>query len=298
MARDAYRDTVEALEEDEMAYTADMQKVLLLPKMTTKKHFFVSRLVIFNETFASMKGDTSDFCIMWHEGLAGRGAAEVASSYLRCVELSGARKLVFWADNCVGQNKNWILFTVLVSCVNAVWGPDRIKLRYLEKGHTFMKADSVHGQIGKKLKKTGEVITFDELCDLVEKSGSNIKVVTMASTDFKRCASGVRARRTSSETTLPKINGICEAVFTKGSRKMQYREGSCTSEPKEVDFLSPKFKLLDLGSSGQSRPRGIRPSKKDGILQLLTSSGVTPAKMRFWHDLVGNKTAADLVTNE
>ena len=100
------------------------------------------------------------------------------------------------------------------------------------------------------------------------------------------------------KTTLPKINGICEAVFTKGSRKMQYREGSCTSELKEVDFLSPRFKLLDLGSSGQPKPRGIRPSKKDGILQLLNSSGVTPAKMRFWHDLVKNKAAADLVTNE
>ena len=220
------------------------------------------------------------------------------TNYLRCVELSGARKLLFWADNCVGQNKNWVLFTVLASCVNAVWGPDRITLRYLEKGHTFMKADSVHGQIGKKLKKAGEVITFDELCDLCEKSGSSIKVVTMSCTDFKKCTSGVRSRRTSNETTLPKINGICEAVFTKGSRKMQYREGSCTSELKEVDFLSQRFKLLDLGSSGQPKPRGIRPSKKDGILQLLSSSGVTPAKMRFWHDLVENKAAADLVTNE
>ncbi|KAF0292590.1 hypothetical protein FJT64_020052 [Amphibalanus amphitrite] len=160
-----------------------------------------------------------------------------------------------------------------------------------------MKADSVHGQIGKKLKKTGEVITFDELCDLCEKSGSNIKVVTMSSADFKRCASGVRSRKASGSTSLPKINDICEAVFTKGSRKMQFREGSCTSELKEVDFLSPKFRLLDLGSS-QSKPRGIHPTKKEGILSLLSSSGVAPAKNRFWHDLSVSNVAADLVTNE
>ena len=35
--------------------TVDTQKIILLLKMTLKKHFFVSRLVVFNETFASVK---------------------------------------------------------------------------------------------------------------------------------------------------------------------------------------------------------------------------------------------------
>ena len=37
------------------SYAVDMQKVLLLPKLATKQHHFVSRLVFFNETFASLK---------------------------------------------------------------------------------------------------------------------------------------------------------------------------------------------------------------------------------------------------
>ena len=37
-----------------------MQKIILLPKMTLKEHFFVSRLVVFNDAFALVKED-SDF---------------------------------------------------------------------------------------------------------------------------------------------------------------------------------------------------------------------------------------------
>ena len=40
-----------------MFSTVDMQKIILLPKTTLKEHFFVSRLVVFNETFASVKED-------------------------------------------------------------------------------------------------------------------------------------------------------------------------------------------------------------------------------------------------
>ena len=39
------------------AFVTDMQRVLVLPKLTTKEHLFVSRLVTFNQTFASKESD-------------------------------------------------------------------------------------------------------------------------------------------------------------------------------------------------------------------------------------------------
>ena len=39
--------------EEVVCFTADMQRVIVLPKLTTKEHLFVSSLVTFNETFAS-----------------------------------------------------------------------------------------------------------------------------------------------------------------------------------------------------------------------------------------------------
>ena len=55
-AREEYQKANKTAEQDEdvAVFTADMQKVVLLPKLTTKEHFFVSRLVVFNETFASL----------------------------------------------------------------------------------------------------------------------------------------------------------------------------------------------------------------------------------------------------
>ena len=41
-------------------FTVDMQKIIFLRKMTPKEHFFVSKLVVFNETIASVKED-NDF---------------------------------------------------------------------------------------------------------------------------------------------------------------------------------------------------------------------------------------------
>ncbi|XP_038074870.1 uncharacterized protein LOC119742772 [Patiria miniata] len=80
--------------------------------MTIKEHFFVSRLVVFNETFASVKED-GDFVILWHEAISGRLGVDVASTNIKCVNLCETDIVIFWADNCTGQNKNWALYTVL-----------------------------------------------------------------------------------------------------------------------------------------------------------------------------------------
>ena len=91
-----------------------------------------------------MSNDNPDYVICWQEEIACRLAGNVASSFIKCIILDATSHILFWADNCSGQNKNLTLYTALVQCVNAAWGPD------LQEGHTFMKADSVHGGIGRK----------------------------------------------------------------------------------------------------------------------------------------------------
>ena len=57
--------------QDSAVFAADMQRVILLPKLPSKEHFFVSRLVVFNETFAALS-DSPDYCMLWHEAISGR----------------------------------------------------------------------------------------------------------------------------------------------------------------------------------------------------------------------------------
>lgn len=62
---------------------------------------------------------------------------------------------IFWADNCTGQNKNWILFTALVCILNNNHNTvESITIKYLTKGHTHMSADGIHGNIEKKNQKS------------------------------------------------------------------------------------------------------------------------------------------------
>ena len=65
-----------------VCFTTDMQRVIKLPKLTTKEHLFVRCLVTFNERFASKTPGKPDYCILWHEAIAGRKAHDVVSAFL------------------------------------------------------------------------------------------------------------------------------------------------------------------------------------------------------------------------
>ena len=69
--------------------------------------FIHGGLVVFNETFSTLNKDGREHLLMlWHEGVAGHTAQDVAASYLKCMKVAGDEKFIFWADNCGGQNKN------------------------------------------------------------------------------------------------------------------------------------------------------------------------------------------------
>lgn len=267
---------------DEHTFAVDMQKVILLPKMKIKEHFFVSRLVVFNETFASLTSDKPDYVILWHEAISGRLSCDVASAYVKCLVTCGSAKVVFWADNCSAQNKNWTLFTALTCCVNAEWGPHEVCIKFLERGHTFMKADSVHGLIGRKMKKAAEILTFDDFVDLCDKAGKNIHPITLNEHDFYNFVAMQRARKTKN-VTLPLLSNICQVCFKKGSKKLFYKRNFDEESYSEADFLRPSFDVHTMPLV-HSEARGIPSSKKDGILKLIRVVQ-SSSKLKFWTDL-------------
>jgi len=272
-------------------FAADMQKIILLPKLTTKEHFFVSRLVTFNETFACLNNENEpDRVMLWHEAISGRSASDVACAFIKCIELSGSDDVAFWADNCVSQNKNWTLYTAMCQCVNANWGPNQITIKYLEKGHTFLKADSVHGSIGKKMRKKPEIITFQDFIDLCDEAGSNIKPVVMQVEDFRDFIGQHRTRKTKS-CTLPLLSDVSVAGFRKGARSLFFKT-NFDDEFQSVDFLKPKFNL-SLWPAQKTQPRGIVVSKRNSIIRLLDS--VSHVKKRFWLNIPTSDSVSDLV---
>ena len=84
-------------------------------------------------------------------------------------------------------------------------------MKYFERGHTFMRADSVHGSIGRKMKCL-EICTFQDFVDLCDKSGAKIKPITMQYHDFYEFVDGHRNRK-SKNITLPHLHSISVAEF-------------------------------------------------------------------------------------
>ena len=219
--------------------TADMQRVIVLAKLTTKEPEFVSRLVTCNETFASKTPGKLDYCILWHEAIAGRKAPDVASAFLQLIRQCNEDHIWLWAENFSGQNKNWYLFTGLAQCVNT-WGPETITIKYQERVHTYMAADAIHGNIGKLFRKTNTVATFDDFVQLCEKANNNIKAIVL-DLPFIYPISKKARTRSSTKVKMPLMKSIAEVQFKKGSSMLHYKESFLEESYTTVNFLQSSF---------------------------------------------------------
>ena len=255
-------------------FSIDMQRVLLIPIMKGKNYFFTSRLVCFNETFGCLQNG-QDTCMLWHEAITGRNAHDVASSFHAFIRANcpPLKHLIIWADNCGPQNKNWVLYSSFLELVSSTTGPHSITMRYLEKGHTFMRSDSIHGLIGKRLKQTAEVLTFQDLIELIQDSKKDVLVAPLAAgdfTNFPNLKTGNRA--------LPKLRGLKEVRVQKGSPYLMYKR-----DLNALDYFQRRFAFDEIPPIPISKnvARGINIAKKATICSQLVPQMVEE-KRDFW----------------
>ncbi|GFR77097.1 hypothetical protein ElyMa_000499700 [Elysia marginata] len=174
-----------------------MQEVIMLPSMPgVKSCVFVNRLVAYHETFAPLgnqhkkKSTKQVMSILWHEGISGRSAANVTSAFIKAISMMAedAKDIVIWCDNCAAQNKNWTLYTSIARFMNssADFVPQTVTLKFLETGHTFMSADSFHGQVETNMRRKKNVFNFHDFMTVpvIQTCGGSPKTVEMQPQDF------------------------------------------------------------------------------------------------------------------
>ena len=224
-ARSAYREDADReWNEDEFICSADLMKVTLIPIVPHKTVFFTPRLVVFNETFAALekkgkaKRPMKSLAVIWHEATAGRDGDEIGATFWRFLsEHRDKKRITIYTDNCQAQNKSWVLATMLMTFVhqntNAV---EQITMKYLEKGHTSMSADSSHRQVQRNLSKR-KVCDFEDFRQAVEDTG--IKTTTMTHDDFFVIQDGVSQKK----LNLLGREGL--RPYLKDTRCLQVRRG-------------------------------------------------------------------------
>ena len=86
---------------------------------------FFKRIVKLNETFAPIGGSMKIWKekathVLWHQTIKGRSAPVVANTCVKFIrESRDIIHFIFWLDNCLGQNKNWLLYTALANEVSS-----------------------------------------------------------------------------------------------------------------------------------------------------------------------------------
>ena len=190
-------------------------------------------------------------------------------------------------DNCPAQNKNWVLFTCMLNIVNCCPNIVQITLKFLERGHTFMRADSIHGIIGKSLKKT-QIYNFPHLLDKIENCGENIQVMAQSLDNIIKWDRPDKIKSEKFRISFVKI-----AQFRKGYRGLFYKYSFSDHQFSTIEYLIPEYKfeiptlLLPL--------RGVNKDKKSEILKMLVP--IMPPEFREFWNTIPESNEPDLCSN-
>lgn len=158
----------------------DLEAVLQCPRGDTSAFYYKSKLNSYNLTLTELlNGDKKAYenvhCYFWTEVDAKRGANEIGScvwKYLQymCSKDADPKEIIFYSDNCCGQNKNKYIATLYLYAVTHL-NINSITHKFLIRGHTQNEADSIHSLIEREVKKnlkSGPIYSPDQYVTLIK----------------------------------------------------------------------------------------------------------------------------------
>lgn len=132
--------------------TMDLQSVLVCPLIMSSSAYFRTKITCHNFTTFDLKTRNVS-CYLWHGGELGLSANTFASCIVDEIERmidENTEEIILYSDGCGYQNRNSTLANALLH--TAVKSNVKITQKFLVKGHTQMKVDSVHSAIEKQLR--------------------------------------------------------------------------------------------------------------------------------------------------
>ena len=199
-------------------------------------------------------------------------------------------------DNCSAQNKNWCLVSAIVSLVNSdEISADKITFKFLEAGHTFMSADSVHAVVEKQIKTLKNICDFDDFVKCV--ISSKTEVFKMVCTDFFALGfEQSQAKLGKTDFLLPQVRVL---QFRRGSKSLFYKKRHSDVQYAELDFMKKKSASavpIPL-QPFRKKDRGISKAKKEDIIKKLVP--LMPAnRKKFWNEIAVTDQSPDLIDQD
>lgn len=275
-----------------ICYSADLMKVVMLPRVDVfKSVLFTKRIIAFNESFAPVgtcQQKETPFAAIWNEAINGRHCEDIISAFHAfMLEKRDAKKIILFLDNCAAQNKNWSLISYFTYLINSdLISAEEIELNYLERGHTFMSADSFHHQVEMSMKRMQKVYDYNDYSKAVQEANcGKVQVKNMKPSDFFDWQDHSSTYRINKINPRPYLKTMMQILFCRDSLSLHFRD-NFSSPLQEVKFLKTSVEKTGSFKEPQAKQdyRGVSQEKKTSIIKNLV--GLMPKNRReFWLNL-------------
>lgn len=287
----------------------DLQAVLPCPNGQASSFYYVSKLNVFNFTVYNLKTNEAD-CYVWHEGEAQRGVNEIASLILLYLENTKTEDsheidVVFYSDNCAGQQKNRFMIAAYMYAVMKYEWIRSLTHKFLITGHSQNEGDSTHSVIERHITralKSGPIYVPEQYVSLIrcaKKTGKPYKVHEISHEDIKDLkALSVDLGLQITKNTDGEQFKISEVKVLKVEKnhlgKLFYKTSYENEDFKEVNvFLSRRGNKINRVSNikhaslknAYPRKVGISEKKKDGLLSLFRKKCIPNCYATFYSNL-------------
>lgn len=291
----------------------DMQAVLPVPCAQASEFYYVSKLATMNFTIYNISNKTGT-CYVWNETVGKRGSNEIGSfvySYLKDLTKSTDDKndVIFYTDNCYGQNKNRYIASMYLYCVNTLNNVQSITHKFLVTGHTQNEGDSMHSVIEKEKKRVlkGTNIYVPSqwipVIALAKKTGKSYSVHEVEQSDIfdlKALTSKIGNNFTiNSEGGKVNWTQIKILRFEKEHPKTIFYKTNYEEENfQKIPVSRSKRKPCDKNNLISLEPAyngklGIPKKKYDGLMQLCKKKLIKPEYHEFYENLLISDLSVD-----
>jgi len=151
--------------------TFDMQKTHPIPKIPTGIAYYKRQLNFYNLGIHVGSQNQGIFNV-WTENHAGKGTQEVGScllKYMREHIHAPVKELRLWSDSCGGQNRSNKLVLLLIHAMLNHPIIEKITIRFLLSGHSFLPNDSDFSDVESALRVQERLYTDDDYIAVMAK---------------------------------------------------------------------------------------------------------------------------------
>lgn len=168
------------------AITFDLQAILQLPYAAENQLYYVRKLNVYNFTIYD-SFDRSGHAFLWDELNGKKGSNEIASfllDYLQSLP-EHVNHVASFSDTCGGQNRNRNVTGAMIYAIQTIPNLKIIDLKFMESGHSYLEADSMHARI-EESRKHKRLYTVQEYGVVIQGARLNPKPYAVNSKKFNQ----------------------------------------------------------------------------------------------------------------